>query len=522
MSQPPAAHAAAAPALDTVLQTDAMGALISRFAGGAGAVSKLACVSAHTLTILRGANTKAAVERAQPADAFSHIVRDEEAMLLIFRYGGDATLSKLACVSVELHSACRVVNSKDTIIKRHAEYVWWHSKEDGYHDEEITSIYHAVAEAELIVAEVALQDDANAAQGAVARAILDQFKERAQSTTIARRKDDPVKTKCGAIGQLVKAPRSGLYSVRLSANHAKGNQGQIVFFRSKELKEEYVLPTADDINESPCRNFIGSSFKGSVTRDALERYGQKLAEKEAEEGEKVRLEVLYGRYDQAQPTFKAALQAASTRASKLLLIRPEVVTLQYMPRETVKERQKSFCQPRVEALQKALGPGYALTGVPLRDGIRLKEILKKIDAELARRPLLERLRHLIDCRVRYCYGTQNNEKRDELFMFIVSCAPDRDDEPPATLVFNQASRDRAKLRHEAAEARRKGEVNPIASWRWNLPLDPDIRFGFGADALPDLPRYLILTASLKFNSLEQFVVSLEHAAKSSPHLFPAA
>ena len=89
MSQPPAAHAAAAPALDTVLQTDAMGALISRFAGGAGAVSKLACVSAHTLTILRGANTKAAVERAQPADAFSHIVRDEEAMLLIFRYGGE-------------------------------------------------------------------------------------------------------------------------------------------------------------------------------------------------------------------------------------------------------------------------------------------------------------------------------------------------------------------------------------------------------------------------------------------------
>ena len=58
MSQPPAAHAAAAPVLDTVLQTDTIGALISRFAGGAGAVSKLACVSAQTRTILRGANTK--------------------------------------------------------------------------------------------------------------------------------------------------------------------------------------------------------------------------------------------------------------------------------------------------------------------------------------------------------------------------------------------------------------------------------------------------------------------------------
>ena len=64
-------------------------------------------------------------------------------------------------------------------------------------------------------------------------------------------------------------------------------------------------------------------------------------------------------------------------------------------------------------------------------------------------------------------------------------------------------------------------MNPIASWRWNLPLDPNIKFGFGADALPDLPRYLIPTASLKYNSLEQFVVSMEHAAKCKPHLCPA-
>jgi len=193
-----------------------------------------------------------------------------------------------------------------------------------------------------------------------------------------------------------------------------------------------------------------------------------------------------------------------------------------MPSENITQGVKSFCLSRIEALEVLAGPGYINPGSARDPGgrNRIDELVKKIDAELARRPLLERLRDLIACRVRYCYGRADQAKQESLYQKIVSCAPDRDDEPPATLVFSQASRDRAKLRHAAAEARRKGEVNPIASWRWNLPLDPNVKFGFGADALPDLPRYLIPTASLKFNSLEQFVVSMEQGATAQPHLYP--
>ena len=432
----------------------------------------------------------------------------------------------LACVSAEMHEATHATEFLD-FIKRDEERNDWLLKPDEERDGELLAIDCLVAKALPVVIEAARLRVGSVALHFAGRAALDGFVRRTSSTTIAEKKGDKIETNCGAKGVLAKRPGSGWYSLELSANHARGNKGQVVRVARNDIMEKYLKPKDSEIDGSACGKSIdGCSFKVKVTIENLLKHGTTLAQKEAEAEETIILQVTYRLYDQGRPAFEAALRAAPTRVAQLHLIREQALLLQNMPSENITTGVKSFCLPRIEALEILAGRGYHrdnrfwVAALDIGGRNRIGDLVKRIDAELARRPLLERLRHLVACRVRYCYGRADQAKQESLYQKIVSCAPEHDDEPPAELVFNQASRDRAKARHLTAEARRKGEVNPIASWRWNLPLDPNVKFGFGADALPDLPQYLIPTASLKFDSLEQFVVAMEHGAKRKPHLYP--
>ena len=513
-------------------ESDAV-AQICRFLDRSGTVRALSSLSRSSRDAPFVKPTIKALKETALADGVLYALRHHTSVAsrICLLSGGLECLPALACVSAQMDEATHVTEFLHAI-KRDEERNDWLLKSDEEKDGELFAIDCLVARALPNVVEVAELRVGNVALHFAARAALDGFVRQASSTKIAEKKDDPVKTKCGAVGRLTKTPKTGCYSIRLSADHAKGDKGKVVSFRTKEIEEKYLKPAVANIEASACCvGIIGyghgyglPSGARKVTVDNLLKHGEKLAEKEAEAKEKTILEVNYKFFDQGRPAFEAALRAAPTRAAELHLIRKEALLLQNMPSENITIGVQSFCLPRIEALEILAGPGYQRDSKSYKEEgpggrNRIDVLVKRIDAELARRPLLERLRHLVECRRRYCFGREDGEKRDELYMHIMSCAPLRA-EAHAELVFSQSSRDRAKARHLAAEARRKGEVNPIASWRWNRPLSPDIRFGFGADALPDLPRYLIPTASLKFNSLEQFVVAMEHGAKSKPHLYP--
>ena len=512
----------------SILHTEAAVTEICRFLDRSGTVRALSSLSRSSRDAPFVKPTIKALKETALADGVLYALRHHTSVAsrICLLSGGLGFLPALACVSAEMHEATHATEFLN-VIKGDEERNDWLLMSDEKKDGELLAIDCSVAASLPAVIEAALLREGSVALHFAGRAALDGFVRRTSSTSIAAKKGDKIETNCGAKGVLAKNPGSGWYSVELSANHARGNKGQVVRVARDDIMEKYLKPKDREIDGSACGKSIdGCSFKVKVTLENLQKHGEVLAETEAKAEEKITLIVNYKLYDQGRPAFEAALQAAPTRVEQLYLIRREALTLRNMPPETLEVgRSKGFCRSRIEALEILAGAGYQKDSKSYKEEgpggrNRLDVLVNKIDAELARRPLHERLRNLIARRVRYCYGRVDNEKQDELFMHISMCAPEHDDEPPAELVFNQSSRDRAKARHLEAEARRKGEVNPIASWRFNRPLDPTIRFGFDADSLPDLPRYLIPTASLVFNSLEQLVVSLEHAAKSSPHLFP--
>ena len=351
----------------SILHTEAAVTEICRFLDRSGTVRALSSLSRSSRDAPFVKPTIKALKETALADGVLYALRHHTSVAsrICLLSGGLECLPALACVSAQMDEATHVTEFLHAI-KRDEERNDWLLKSDEEKDGELFAIDCLVARALPNVVEVAELRVGNVALHFAARAALDGFVRQASSTKIAEKKDDPVKTKCGAVGRLTKTPKTGCYSIRLSADHAKGDKGKVVSFRTKEIEEKYLKPAVANIEASACCvGIIGyghgyglPSGARKVTVDNLLKHGEKLAEKEAEAKEKTILEVNYKFFDQGRPAFEAALRAAPTRAAELHLIRKEALLLQNMPSENITIGVQSFCLPRIEALEILAGPGY--------------------------------------------------------------------------------------------------------------------------------------------------------------------
>ena len=149
-------------------------------------------------------------------------------------------------------------------------------------------------------------------------------------------------------------------------------------------------------------------------------------------------------------------------------------------------------------------------------------IMQKVEEELAVQPVEERLADLFRRRKLHL---QREKPKEELVLFseqMASASRETLNYTLAVPTFNQANWDEAERAFNVAEAARKGKRHAVASARWRLPLDPSMKLAPPANALRNCKKYLVLFDEDDFEELGELVKSLEHGAKSNPHLFPVS
>ena len=149
-------------------------------------------------------------------------------------------------------------------------------------------------------------------------------------------------------------------------------------------------------------------------------------------------------------------------------------------------------------------------------------MLRKLQKELDEQPPEERLANLFRRRKLHL---QRDKPKEELVLFseqVAKASPETLSYTLAVPCFNQANWDEAERVFNVAEAARKGKRHTVASARWRLPLDPNMKLAPAAKDLRKCEKYLVLTDEVEFEELGDFVEGMEHGARIHPHQYPVS
>ena len=351
---------------------------------------------------------------------------------------------------------------------------------------------------------------------------------RARCVTGATKKGDPVVLVGGGSGKLTMAPVGGNYRIELDDDvEGVGVKGQEVKRTRAKIDEKYVWPSQDDFRNSACGQ-VGVEIRSTaVTLEYLDDFATRLAARRACAETTAYTEVAAEIYDRGHDAFVARCEAATTRTEVLVECYERSLALSCIPKAAITSK-------RCDLIGDVAGAGYSYQNMKtiadkdkIPEGFTLTQfvptvMLRRVEEELDEQPPEERLADLFRRRKLHL---QREKPKEELVLFseqMASASRETLNYTLAVPTFNQANWDEAERAFNVAEAARKGKRHAVASARWRLPLDPSMKLAPPANALRNCKKYLVLFDEDDFEELGELVKSLEHGAKSNPHLFPVS